>query len=206
MHPASAFQERDPETLISRTREKGFAVVVGVAGGRPLVAHAPVLLDGAERLRFHLSAANPLSSALSVSRLALVVVSGDDAYVSPDWYAQPDQVPTWNYVSVEIEGPVRVLGRAEAVALLDDLTERFEAGLAPKPAWTRAKMDPARFEAMIPAIVAFEMTVERLTGISKLSQNKPGDEVGRLAAHLAQVDDEMARRMAEHMLRRLAEG
>jgi transcriptional regulator len=204
LHPASDFQETDPEVLISRVGDRGFAVIVGDADGRPIVAHAPVLLDGAERLRFHLSAANPLAAALSASTRALVVVSGDDAYISPDWYALPDQVPTWNYVSVEIEGPVRVLGRAEAVALLDDLTARFEGVLAPKPPWTRAKMDPARFNAMVPGIVAFEMTVERLAGISKLSQNKPSEEIARLAAHLAEAEDERARRIAGRMLRRLA--
>jgi predicted FMN-binding regulatory protein PaiB len=57
---------------------------------------------------------------------------------------------------------------------------------------------------MVPGIVAFEMTVERLAGISKLSQNKPSEEIARLAAHLAEAEDERARRIAGRMLRRLA--
>ncbi len=203
MHPAPDFHETDPAALAARVAERGFAVVIGARGGRPLVAHAPVLLDEG-RLRFHLSTANSLAAALSPAGWALAVITGDEAYVSPDWYAVSDQVPTWNYVSVEIEGPVRVLSRAKATALLDDLAARYEAELAPKPPWSRSKMNPARFDAMLSGIVAFEMSVERLAGISKLSQNKPDEEIRRVAAALADLDDVGGRAIARRMIRRLA--
>lgn len=157
------------------------------------------MLLGGRTLRFHLSAANALCPILSGRPRALAVVTGPDAYVSPDWYAAADQVPTWNYLSVEAQGPVRVLKRAETIALLDDLAVHFEAGLAPKPPWTRAKMSPARFEAMLDAIVGYEMRVERLAGISKLSQNKPQGEIARVAARLAERSDDGARALAALM-------
>lgn len=204
MHPARDFHETDPAALAARVAERGFAVVIGTRGDRPLVAHAPVLLDEG-RLRFHLSAANPLASAINPAGRALAVITGDEAYVSPDWYALPDQVPTWNYVSVEIEGPVRVLSRAEATALLDDLAARYEAELAPKPPWSRSKMNPARFDAMLSGIVAFEMTVERLAGVSKLSQNKSVGAIRRVAAALDERDDVGGRAIARRMIRRLAQ-
>lgn len=204
MHPARDFHETDPAALAARVAERGFAVIIGTRGDRPLAAHAPVLLDEG-RLRFHLSAANPLASALNPAGWVLAVITGDEAYVSPDWYALSDQVPTWNYVSVEIEGPVCVMSRAEATTLLDDLAARYEADLAPKPPWSRAKMKPARFDAMLSGIVAFEMTVERLAGISKLSQNKPVAEIRRVAAALAELDDVGGRAIARRMIRRLAQ-
>ncbi|QUD86856.1 FMN-binding negative transcriptional regulator [Phenylobacterium montanum] len=174
MHPAKPFLETDPERLEALAAERGLALIVGVKDGRPLCAHAPVLLsDG--RLRFHLSAANPLARALEDGAVALAVVTGAEAYVSPDWYGLEDQVPTWNYLSAEIEGPVRRLDAEDAAALLDDLSAVFEARLAPKPPWTRGKMTPGRFEAMLNGIVAFEMQVERLEGVRKLGQNKPAE-------------------------------
>ena len=202
MHPAQAFQETDEATLIARAGERGFAIVISVADSRPLVAHAPVLVESG-RLRFHLSAANPLSTGLKTAGWALAVISGDDAYVSPDWYSLADQVPTWNYLSVEIEGPVRVMTREDAIELLDDLSAKYEANLAPKAPWTRGKMNPARFDALLAGIVAFEMKIERLAGITKLSQNKPNSEVERLAAAMAERSDDAGRRIAEQMLRRL---
>jgi transcriptional regulator len=184
MHPASAFRETDPEHLAALVAEVGLALIVGVSDGRPLVAHAPVLLEG-RRLRFHLSRGNPLAAALEAEPWGLAVVTGPQAYVSPDWYGLADQVPTWNYLSAEIEGPLRRLGDDEAAVLLDDLSAAFEAKLAPKPAWTREKMSPGRFEAMLGAITGFEMAVERQEGVRKLGQNKPAEAQVALAAALA---------------------
>ncbi|HEY1879891.1 MAG TPA: FMN-binding negative transcriptional regulator [Caulobacteraceae bacterium] len=205
MHPARNFRESDRTVLAERVGERGFAVIVGIDERRPLIAHAPILLDG-DRLRFHLSAANPLSAALRDAGRALAVITGDEAYVSPDWYEKADQVPTWNYLSVEIEGRIRVLSRDEAARLLDDLAARYEAWLKPKPPWTRAKMDPAKFETLLGGIVGFQMTVERLEGVTKLSQNKPAAEATRIARELAKLDDEGARRISRRMIRSLSAG
>lgn len=202
MHPAPSFRQTDRERLAPLVAERGFGLIVGVDGRGASVAHAPVVLRD-DRLLFHLSAANRLSRVLSAAGSALAVVSGDDAYVSPDWYAAPDQVPTWNYLSVEIEGPVSVLGREAAARLLDDLSAHFEARLAPKPPWTRAKMNPARFEALLDGITAFEMRIERLEGIAKLSQNKPRAEVEQVARHLAARPDAGSRGIAARMIRPL---
>jgi transcriptional regulator len=206
VHPATIFHETDAAELARRARASGLALIIGVDRGRPLIAHAPVLLDDVSRLRFHLGAANPLSPVLAASGRAMVVITGDDAYVSPDWYETPDQVPTWNYESVEIEGQVRVLDRAEATALLDDLSARHEAPLAPKPPWTRAKMNPARFEALLSGITAFELAIGRLAGVTKLGQNKSPDMMRRVAAALAEREAGGAQAIAAAMLRRLAAG
>jgi len=205
LHPAGSFREPERAELIRRAGERGFAVIVGMTEGRALIGHAPLLIED-ERARFHLSAANPLTDAVSERGRVLAVVTGEDAYVSPDWYGLTDQVPTWNYVSVEIEGPARRLSRAETETLLDDLAARYEAALAPKPAWTRAKMDPAKFSAMVSGIVGFEMTIERLEGTTKLSQSKPAEAIARVAAELAKRDDAGARAIAGRMLRLREEG
>lgn len=196
MHPAKPFRETDPERLAVLVADVGLALIIGVADGRPLVAHAPVLLAG-RRLRFHLSRANPLTAALEAHPHALAVATGPQAYVSPDWYGLADQVPTWNYLSAEIEGPLRRLDDDEATALLDDLSAVFEARLAPKPAWTRAKMSSGRFEAMLGGITAFEMTVERLEGVRKLGQNKPPEAQAALAEALAAVGGENSAALAK---------
>ena len=195
MHPASAFHESDPQRLGTLVAKVGLALIIGVREGRPQVAHAPVLLAEG-RLRFHLSRANPLATALGDAGRGLAVVTGPETYVSPDWYGIDDQVPTWNYLSAEIEGPLRVLGDGEATTLLDDLSAAFEARLAPKPPWTRAKMSPGRFEAMLGGITGFEMQVERLEGVRKLSQNKSADAQGRLANALFERGGEDASALA----------
>lgn len=195
MHPAAAFRETDETALRGLVAERGFGLVVGAAEGRPVAAHAAVLLEG-RTLRFHLSRANALTPVLEAGGTALTVVSGADAYVSPDWYGQEDQVPTWNYLSVEMEGPVTPLGDAAAATLLDDLSAHFEGKLAPKTPWTRDKMSDGRFEALLRGIRAFEMRVDRFEGTTKLSQNKPASAIeGVIGALEAAGSAQMARLM-----------
>jgi len=171
MHAAPAFHDTDPQRLAERLAAYPFALIIAVDAGRPLVAHAPVLFD-AGVLRFHLSRKNPVTAALRTSGRALVVATGPDAYVSPDWYDTADQVPTWNYVSVEVEGAVKPLDDDRTATLLDDLSARFESELAPKPPWTRARMSDGRFDAMLGAIQGFSLSADRIEGVRKLNQNK----------------------------------
>ena len=175
MHPAPLFLETDEAKLLDHLARHSFATIAAAPDGRPRVAHAPVVVRRSGEglaLDFHLSLANALSPFIAGGFRAVVVSLGPDAYVSPDWYESPDQVPTWNYVSVEAEGPVSPLAQDDLVALLDDLSAQEEARLAPKPAWTRGKMTPRRFETMTRSIVGARLTVERLEGTTKLSQNK----------------------------------
>lgn len=176
MHANRNFIETNAAILASRIAQAPLAVVIAPdRDGRPLVAHAPALIDfdaeGA-RLRFHLARANPCADALRACGRAVLVFTGPNAYVSPDWYGAPDQVPTWNYASVEAEGPAAALDEAGTTHLLDDLTRFFEARLAPKPPWTRAKMSAGAFHRMLGAIVAFEVRPDRFEGVVKFGQNK----------------------------------
>lgn len=182
MHPAPTFAQRDPQTLLDFVAGNGFAVLAAQGPGGPVTAHAAVIVT-AGVLRFHLSAANRMVAALAERPRLVAVVTGPDAYISPDWYAAEDQVPTWNYVSVEIEGEAQALDRAGARALLDDLSAHFEARLAPKTPWTADKMTPSKLDALLGGIVAYAAPVERLEGTWKLSQNKPA-EIARVADRL----------------------
>ncbi|MDP1643712.1 MAG: FMN-binding negative transcriptional regulator [Phenylobacterium sp.] len=187
MHPAPPFRVSEMEALIAHLTAYPFMglFAAGEAGLR--VAHAPVVVrrtgEGVA-LDFHLSRNNILTPLFAEGAVALAVSQGPEAYVSPDWYERPDQVPTWNYLSVEAEGEVRPLGEADLVQILDDLSAQAEAGLAPKPAWTRHKMSPGRFEAMLAGIQGFRLRPHRLEGTFKLSQNKPPEVRQRIAVAL----------------------
>ncbi len=189
MHPSRSFRWDDREAMLAFVADRAFAHLFALTPEGPRVAHVPVLA-GDGTLRFHLAKSNALTAHLD-GATAVASVAGPDAYVSPDWYGSADQVPTWNYVTVEAEGRVRRLDEAGLVAILDDLSAVHEAKLAKAP-WTRAKMTPGRFEAMLPAIVGFEMTITALRGTRKLGQNKRGGDVDGLIAGLDAANPEMA--------------
>jgi len=185
MHPSPAFRVEDEETLLKHLADHSFVTLAATVEGDLRVAHAPVVVrrpPGGLALDFHLSRGNALAPSLAAGFRAVAVSLAAEAYISPDWYEAADQVPTWYYVSVEAEGPVAALDEGGLVALLDDLSAQEEARLAPKPPWTWGKMSPGRFEAMTRAIIGARLTVERLEGTTKLSQNKPdADRAGVIA-------------------------
>jgi transcriptional regulator len=195
MHPNRAFAWEDRDAMLAFLADIAFCTIC-IDG--PALVHAPVIVMGPDRIRFHLSRANKAAPAMAASR-AIVSCLGPDSYISPDWYGSPDQVPTWNYLAVEAEGPLRMLDETELARLLDDLSAAHEARLAPKPAWTRAKMTPGRFEAMLNAVIGYELGIEALRGTRKLGQNKKEEERIGAAAGLAPFNPEMAALMRPEM-------
>ena len=184
--------------MLAFIRAHPFVTIAAAVQGRPIIAQAPAVareIDGELVIDFHLSRANALAPVIVPGFRAVALATGPDAYVSPDWYVSADQVPTWNYLSVEAEGSVAPLDEAELITQLDDLSAREEARLLPKPPWTRHKMTPGRFEAMLRGIIGARLVVDRLEGTFKLSQNKSEAERAGVVAALG--DHPIANLMCE---------
>ncbi|MDF0546131.1 FMN-binding negative transcriptional regulator [Sphingobium sp. H39-3-25] len=181
MHPDPRFHWKDRDAMRAFVAARGFGMVFAGTPQGSRVAHVAAVWLDEDRLGFHLANANALTPALHGAQ-ALFVAQGEDGYVSPDWYGLDDQVPTWNYRAVELSGTVAPLDGAETAGLLDRLSADREARLSPKPAWTRAKMTPGKFERMLGAITGFALTVTQWRGTAKFGQDKPA------AARLAVAD------------------
>lgn len=198
MHPDKHFRIEDRATLLAFLAERPFATLAASVQDAPMFAQAPVVVreigDGIA-LDFHLSRGSVLAPHIARGFPAVALAAGEDAYVSPDWYESADQVPTWNYRSVEAHGFVAPLSEAELIDQIDALSAQEEARLEPKPVWTRHKMSPGRFESMLRGIVGGRLTVERISGTFKLSQNKTAED--RLGAAAGLGDHPLARLMRE---------
>ncbi len=111
MHPNPAYRTASTAQNLSFARERGFGVLtIGGADG-PLASHIPFVLS-ADDATFgaHVVRSNPIAGLLEGEGVsALMIISGPDAYISPDWYGLDDQVPTWNYVAVHLRGTLRRL-------------------------------------------------------------------------------------------------
>lgn len=180
MHPNSAFRWEDRDAMRALVGELGFGTLFAATPDGPRVAHVPVVWLDETTLGLHLARGNGITRHLD-GATAVFVVQGPDGYISPDWYGLgADQVPTWNYVAVELEGRMRRMEQDALVAQLDAISAERETQLAPKVPWTRDKMDAALFERMTQGIVGFTLEVQAWRGTLKLGQNKP--EAARLAA------------------------
>lgn len=173
MHPNPAFRQEPQDRNLAFAAARGFGTlsVNGAAG--PLMAHVPFLLseDGGHA-DIHLARSNAIART-DAPCAAVLAVAGPDAYVSPDWYGMPDQVPTWNYVAVHLRGRLEPLPASALAPMVDALSEVFESRLLPKPVWTSAKMGPGVMDRMLRMIVPFRLTIQTVEGTWKLNQNKP---------------------------------
>ena len=184
MHPNPAFRSDNRALLEALLTEIAFGMVFLTTPDGPRMAHVPLVWTGDGAVQFHLARGNALTRHLP-GATALVVINGPDAYVSPRWYADETQVPTWNYVALELEGRVRQMDEDGLSALLaataDQHETRVTSGGTP---WTMDKTPPDKLAQLLRAIVGFELEVQAWRPTLKLSQNKDAAERERVAAAL----------------------
>jgi transcriptional regulator len=126
----------------------------------------------------------------------LLAVNGADAYVSPDWYVSPDQVPTWLYQVAHLTGTVRKLSDDELAVQIDTLSAKFEDRLLPKKPWLSSKMTAGRLDALKKAIVGLVMTVEEVEGSFKLNQHKSDADYTAISDAMAAQGDAGSQQIA----------
>lgn len=182
MHPNPTYRGVEAAKNLTFARSRGFGAITLAGPDGPLASHIPfVLSEDGGTLAAHIVRSNPIWRLLREGEAkALLMVSGPDGYVSPDWYGVDDQVPTWNYVAVHIRGTLRLLPDEALRPHLEALSTAFEERLAPKPVWKLGKVAEEPLSRMLRMIAPVEMTVEIVEGTWKLNQNK--DAAARLGA------------------------
>lgn len=195
MYVPKHYSVDDRARIVALVQSNPLAMLITLIDGKMEGNHVPVVFDperGAHgAVRFHLAGTNPSVKALDGQREAMLVFTGPDAYVSPDWYEQESRVPTWNYAAVHLWGKPVSMGDDELCRQIDDLTSSQETRIPGKPPWTSGKMPEGLYQRMRGAIVGFDMLVERLDAKWKMSQNKRKvDRVGIASALTALGGDQ----------------
>ena len=181
--------------------QNSFAVLL-THGDDLEISHIPIVRidDGSEygKLIGHVAKPNPQGNHFDGTLHATAIFSGPHAYVSPNWYATPDLVPTWNYAAVHAHGmPVAVDEPSAARAIIDELVSRFESDATGN--WSTAKLSEKRMVGQMKGITAFEMPIEQLETKLKMSQNRSPDDAARVINALS-LSDRDSDRSTAHMM------
>ncbi len=194
----------DRAASLAFAQTRGFGLVCAWDGKKPVASPLPFYLtfadDGTPRAAFHVARHNPLAKLAGGTKSWLLAVTGADAYVSPDWYVSPDQVPTWLYEVVHLTGTVRTLSDDELAEQIETLSAKFEDRLLPKKPWKSSKMTAGRLDALKKAIVGMVMTVEEVEGSFKLNQHKSDADHAAIASAMLQRPDEAAQTIGKQMV------
>jgi transcriptional regulator len=180
MYVPEHFDEQRVEILHQLIRQRPLGTLVTLDADGLNANHIPFEVDALPApwgaLRGHVARANPVWRNFSKAVEALVIFHGPQSYVSPSWYPTKNTtgevVPTYNYVIVHGYGELKVIHDREWLrSLVTRLTDRFEAGRDGRWQVTDA---PAPFiDKQLNAIVGVEITLTRLIGKWKVSQNRP---------------------------------
>jgi transcriptional regulator len=206
MYAPVQFREVRLPVLHAAIREIGFASLVSHGDDGLQASHLPLLLTdngGLGVLEGHFARANPHWRAFGGGAAALAIFTAADAYISPGWYPSKREtgkvVPTWNYLAIHAEGAVETYDDPAALTdLVTRLTDLHEAGRAEPWAVTDAPADYVA--ALARAIVGFRLTITKLEGVRKFSQNRPAPDQAGVRAGLAAEENLGARAAAQAMM------
>ena len=194
MYTPPAFREDDPATLHQMIREVRLATVVTATAEGILASPLPLFLREDEGelgvLYGHLAKANPQWQKAPTAE-ALAIFTGPDAYITPSWYAAKAEhgkvVPTWNYAAVHAYGAIEFFeDEASLHKVVSDLTAIHEGTRAAPWAVTDA---PETFVAsQLRGIVGLRISITRLEGKRKMSQNRPESDRAGVVAGLRESE------------------
>lgn len=198
MYLPKHFAEDDVAEMHALMRAHPLATLVSHGPDGLNANHIPLLLDGIGTfgtLQGHVARANPLWKPGQVVGEVLVVFRGEQSYISPSGYATKAEhgkvVPTWNYAAVHAYGELKVIEDPDWIfGQISALTATNEAAL-PQP-WAVTDAPADYIEKMLGAIVGIEITIDRLLGKWKVSQNQPAANQASLIAALEKAGDPMA--------------
>ena len=201
MYTPKHFVENRIEALHGLIRAYPFATLVTRAADGLTANHLPFELVG-EVLHGHVARGNELAQLDGAE--VLLVFQGPDGYISPNWYPSKHEtgreVPTWNYAVVHVHGRLRVIDDATWLRrLLETLTDHHEAG-QPQP-WKISDAPDDHIETSLRAIVGLEVSIDRIEGKFKLSQNHPARNRAGVIAGLRERDRDGDAELAAWMSR-----
>ncbi len=180
MYIPPQFEQPNIDVMHELIRKRPLATLVTLGSNGINANHIPLHLSLTPEpfgvLRGHVARSNPIWSDLDSGIEVLAIFHGPDAYISPSWYTTKQEagkvVPTWNYTVVHAYGSLRIIDDAAWVRTqLEALTNYNEAVFSEPWAVSDAPVDFT--EKLIAAVVGIEMTITRLSGKWKVSQNQP---------------------------------
>jgi transcriptional regulator len=202
MYSLPYFKENDGEEVLRFMHAHPFVLLCGSdKNGKPVATQVPVLIkekEGQIVLEGHVMKGTDHHKALEQNQQVLAVFTGAHTYVSASWYSDPKQASTWNYLSVHARGKLAFLEESSLRRILEETTTKYENN----------ESSPALFKhlaeeyvnRLIKAIVGFEIKIESIENVFKLSQNRDEKSFHTIMEKL-NAQDEDGKKIAKEMER-----
>ena len=200
MYKNPQFEEKDRNKILAFMEAHSFVTLIGYDGDYPVATQIPVKIERREEQIYligHVMKKTDHYQAYAKNENVLALFTGAHAYVSASVYQDPAVASTWNYSSVHAKGKIRLLNDAETKEIIKELTNRYENPTTSKAAFHHISED--YIEKNLKAICGFEILVQNIASVFKLSQNHPAVNRTAIIHHLAKSEDANDQQVAEEM-------
>ena len=202
MYLPEHFRETRPEVLHEFMQSHPLVTLVSWSEAGPEANHIPLLFSagsGKVILRGHLSRANPQLEQIRQNPKVLAIFTGPEHYITPNWYPSKREhgrtVPTWNFTAVHAYGTVRVIDDTDwLLAHVSEMTNRQEARF--EEPWKVSDAPESFVQGLLKAIAGLEISIDRLEGKWKVSQNRPATDRESVITELESLGTSDAAAMA----------
>lgn len=204
MYHLPIFKESDQQAVLDFIRHHPFAFIMGCdEHNKPVATQVPIFMQerkGKLYLTSHIMKGTDHYKAFEKNPNVLCVFTGHHTYVSASWYTNPHQASTWNYMSVHVKGQLRFLDENGLIELLKKTSLHFENNDPHSPTVFDNLPEEYR-NRLMKAIAAFEVEVEQVDHVFKLSQNRDPESYQQIIDQLEREDAD-GKTIAEEMKKR----
>jgi transcriptional regulator len=204
MYHFSYFKEKDRQTILAFLEAHPFAFMTGCFNnGTQVATQVPMLTserDGELYIQGHIMRNTDHHKAFIENPNVLLVFTGPSTYVSASWYSNSQMGSTWNYMSVHMHGNIHWMSSDELIQLMKTFTLKHEGGDSFSPT-IYDNLPESYVNKMMAGITGFEMKVEKLDNVFKLSQNRDEKSYTNIISKLEAKGGESAL-IAEEMKKR----
>lgn len=189
----------DTHLLTTFIAENSFGALIDNAEGGLNINHYPFLLkeeNGVITLWAHLAKSNPQWKQID-SKNCTIVFTGPHAYISPVYYVNKLNVPTWNYTAVHAHCKASVISDPPLEkSLMKEMVLFYE-----KQNQTNWNYElPEEFhDKLLSAIAWIKFDVQKLEGKFKLSQNRTPEDYSNVVEVLSKKDDKNIQDLLNYM-------
>jgi transcriptional regulator len=176
--------EKDKQAVIDFMKANSFALVTGIGLSYPVATQLPLEVQEKNDAIFitgHLMKKTDHHIAFEANENVLVIFTGPHCYISASWYANPQNVSTWNYMTVHAKGKIKFMDDDETYEAIKSLTNKYES---PQSLAAFNQMPKAFVLKEMKAIIGFTIQVEMLENVFKISQNKTKEDQIKIIANL----------------------
>jgi transcriptional regulator len=185
MYIPREFKIDDLKKIMKFVEDNNFGILLSIYNNEIYNTQIPLMLDTENEkfiLKGHMARAN-MQWYRSKDENVTVLFTGPHHYISPLYYKDKDSVPTWDYMTVRMDGKLELMDENETRKFLQEMSRFYDKK------WADEGNDKREYYSkMVLQIVGFKIEVSKINAKFKLSQNRPED-MENIAINLETLGD-----------------